>query len=487
MMIIYYYILLYIILMAKTKKNKIKTKKNKIKIKKTKKNKPTFSMKLPPVAFYKKAPNTTTIGGFPFLLLPLKCNTFRVECKLFGGNYLESKENSGISHLLEHVLTNSWKKCYKKFCSLYLEKYGTISNAHTSYMNTHYWIQGLAKFKNILLTYLLSIILQPFLIEKTMTDEIEAVRNELHNYINRPEYHLNDVATKELYKISGLRYTNDCRLQLSNLKTFSIKQLIDFSHKLVSSKRLLFVVSGSFEKKTIIPLIENIIMGISPRTAYNTSSFVQQAVVPPCYDTTKKVVYVKNKRNENSTILFCFPIPIYVGDKDVDIVNLITSILGSGLNSLLVKQLRLMDNLIYGVHVVTKTDFCGTLLTIKISTMHKHVKLVITKTLAILKKYSREKITNEMLQHYKLKYLFNLQSVCLNTPVAVSNYYTDQFFYQLNLKEKSILTLPEKTTNIHKITLHTICNMFKKVFDMQKANIFYMSNKKIAFDCKDLI
>jgi hypothetical protein len=113
--------------------------------------------------------------------------------------------------------------------------------------------------------------------------------------------------------------------------------------------------------------------------------------------------------------------------------------------------------------------------------------LVITKTLAILKKYSREKITNEMLQHYKLKYLFNLQSVCLNTPVAVSNYYTDQFFYQLNLKENSILTLPEKTTIIHKITLHTIRNMFKKVFDMKKANIFYMSNKKIAFECKDLI
>ena len=118
--------------------------------------------------------------------------------------------------------------------------------------------------------------------------------------------------------------------------------------------------------------------------------------------------------------------------------------------------------------------------------MHKHVKLVITKTLGILKKYSRDKIKLDMLRHYKLKYLFYLQSICLNTPVAVSNYYTDQFFYQLNFKKQTILTLQEKTHIIQQISLDTIRSIFKKVFDMKIASIFYMSNKKIAFDTDNL-
>ena len=51
----------------KTKKNKMKTKKNK----KTRTYKTNSRMKFPPIAFYKNAPTTTIIGGFPFLLLPL--------------------------------------------------------------------------------------------------------------------------------------------------------------------------------------------------------------------------------------------------------------------------------------------------------------------------------------------------------------------------------------------------------------------------------
>ena len=462
------------------------TRRSKTNNKTNNKTKKASSKRLQAISFYKKPPQITEIDGLQFLLLPIKCNTIRVECKLFGGNYLETRENAGISHVLEHILTNAWKKCYKNHCSLYLEKYGTISNAHTTYMNTHYWIQGLSKFKNVLLTYILSIILQPHLIEKTMIAEIEAVRNELANYINHPDYNLQDIATKTIYKISGLQFYSDYKLQLSNLKNFTIKQLITFSQEIVYTGRLLFVVSGSFEKTPMCTLIQKTLTGINHRINPSMGIYFHNATMTSCYDIKKRVVFIKNTQSKNATILLTFPIDIYFGDKDLDILRITTSILGSGLNSLLMKKLRLHKNMIYGLSVSTKTDFCGTLLSIKISTMHKHVKDVISMTVGILKKYSRTTITEIMLKHYKLRHILELQSVCLNTPAAVSNYYMDQFFYQLGKKHKRILTLQEKTSIINKVNVKTIRAMFKKLFDMHRVSIFYMSEKKIGFDIKDI-
>ena len=34
----------------------------------------------------------------------------------------EDKENAGISHLLEHVVTEGWKRCGKKGCTDYWKK-----------------------------------------------------------------------------------------------------------------------------------------------------------------------------------------------------------------------------------------------------------------------------------------------------------------------------------------------------------------------------
>ena len=124
------------------------------------------------IRFYEKPPEQLVIEGFKFLFLPINNGTFQIDCLVFGGSYLEEKNNSGISHLLEHIITDSWKKCYKKGCVFYLEKYGTKSNAHTTMNNTGYWMHGLTKFKDIMLEYILSIALDPHISAKIMKREI---------------------------------------------------------------------------------------------------------------------------------------------------------------------------------------------------------------------------------------------------------------------------------------------------------------------------
>ena len=434
------------------------------------------------ISFYKHPPNTTTIGQYKFLFLPVKCNTIKVECRVFGGHYLENKHNIGISHLLEHIITQSWKKCYKKNCSIYLEKYGTLSNAHTRLMSTSYWIYGLAKFTPILLEYILSIILDPRITSKRLHQEIEIVRNELVNMMNSPHYKLVDKSSRTMFDKFGLQYSSDYEMQLQLLQSFTVGQLSEFARRIISTKRLLFVISGSFKKKSIVAAINKILHKLPP-----ADDSLSVPVVPEdiCYRIKKQVVYVHNAHNKNSTILFQFPLPYFQGEKLLLYMPIISAILGNGLNSLLLRELRIKRNLVYSTSVSYQTNFCGTLLSISIATVQENLEEVLKKTIQVLKTYQKKHILSTTLEHYKLRHLLSMQSIFLATPTTVSQFYSSQYFYQLDKKIPKIYTLSHISNLIHALTLPDVSRLLRIFFNLDDCTIFYMSKGKISFTVKD--
>ena len=62
-------------------------------------------------------------------------NTTMIESYISNGFINENFENAGISHLLEHVITEGWKKCGKKGCTDYWKRKGVITNASTGQTN----------------------------------------------------------------------------------------------------------------------------------------------------------------------------------------------------------------------------------------------------------------------------------------------------------------------------------------------------------------
>jgi predicted Zn-dependent peptidase len=51
------------------------------------------------------------ISGYRVLLQHTNQPTINVECAINAGFIKETKETSGINHLLEHILTEAWSKC----------------------------------------------------------------------------------------------------------------------------------------------------------------------------------------------------------------------------------------------------------------------------------------------------------------------------------------------------------------------------------------
>ena len=125
--------------------------------------------------------------GSTFIRNFLKNNTILYAILLGGLVYLkmnEGKKNSGISHLLEHVLTESWKKC-KNDCAKYWGKKGIITNASTGDATINYYIEGLVKNSEEIIEYIVKITTDPQIRDSRITVEKKAVYEELSRELNR--------------------------------------------------------------------------------------------------------------------------------------------------------------------------------------------------------------------------------------------------------------------------------------------------------------
>ena len=111
----------------------------------------------------------------------------------------EDRKTSGISHLLEHILTESWKKC-KDDCAKYWGNKGIITNASTGDTTVNYYVEGLEKNYQELIEYIVKITTAPQFKESRIEVEKKAVKEELKR-------ELNDDGWKIADKISNLLYS----------------------------------------------------------------------------------------------------------------------------------------------------------------------------------------------------------------------------------------------------------------------------------------
>ena len=85
-----------------------------------------------------------------------KSKTTMVEAYISNGFIHENRDNAGITHLLEHIITESWKKCGTKGCTNYWKKKGVLTNASTGQTNTQYYMHGLSEYTDEMVDYITS-------------------------------------------------------------------------------------------------------------------------------------------------------------------------------------------------------------------------------------------------------------------------------------------------------------------------------------------
>ena len=74
----------------------------------------------------------------------------------------------------------------------------------------------------------------------------------------------------------------------------------------------------------------------------------------------------------------------------------------------------------------------------------------------------------------------------LNSVKAVRNFYANQFLYQLNNKNRKVVTLNEKIKKVNSLTKEKTRQIIKKIFDTKNCLIVYQGKNEIQFDMKKI-
>ena len=448
-----------------------------MKTRKNNKGKNNKRNKTEKVLFYKTPPELLNINGINVLMIPNKLSgSLKVQCTMFGGNYLENSQNYGIAHLLEHLLMSSSKHCKKNLCETYLNKYGIKSNASTHDMYTNYWALGLPEYKNEILNFVTSIILDPKITEKILKREKEAVKHELEGVLNNPDTELVNQIYKKFYKPLSYKNSINYKKQLEILKTIDMTKINNYLKKTRVKNCLMFTISGNFNKKEIVEYFKKLkIPTTKEKCKLDTIKNISH-----CYTFTNKTLYVKNMKSQSTKIMINYPIDIKIGNKYGIYLNFLNKILTSGLSSLLLKRLRLELNLVYGISASYSTNLCGTVLTIETSTDNNNVKKVIREIFRLIDYYIEKMIPKIEIEREKIKYKLNLTKMCKTDPTVLSVFYKHQYFWQLHKKNKKIYTFSDVEKNILSLNQKTLKDLMKKIFDKSKCMIAYSGKKKYS-------
>ena len=376
------------------------------------------------------------VNGYTIILVPNDTKTVHINMCIKTGSMNETKHDSGIHHLVEHILTESWKPCGKQTCNSYWDKKGVSTNAttHLSYMN--FYVNGLLEDMDEMMEYMTDIITKPFLKESTLEIEKHAVLNELLILSNNPENKLLDAFNKAFFIHD---YSHDYTLQIKNLKHMNMKKIQDFYNQI--NKEIIFVISGP---KKMPNFKENYIFKENKKK---------------CFTHSNKIIYVPYK--QKSTILMIgLPIVtdcLFKFKASMQILHMI-----------LFQKLRVEMKMIYGISIKLECLPAPHII-IKSTIETKHTPIVYKTIVETFHKYKYEPFPQDYIDGMKKNNRLIYHNTNLNS-TFMANYILKEY---LNGR---IVSLETKIKEIEKMRPK---EFMKFVVVLDKALVAYQGPENI--------
>lgn len=398
-----------------------------------------------------------------------KSKTTMVEAYISNGFIHENKQNAGITHLLEHIITESWKKCGTKGCTNYWKKKGVLTNASTGQTNTQYYMHGLSEYTDEMVDYITSICTFPIITASRTRKEKKAVHNELLMHQTYPANPLYNLMNSMLFRQEGLIVQDDTKLQIKNLKNITVEHLKKWFHKFYGAGNIVFVISGDFSKSSIMSILKR-----------RLSKAPAIRIIPKYNDiftVGNDVKFLKNDSIDNTTIMFTFHSQLYQKDMEIFYIDFFKEFIGSGITSLIMEELREKKQLIYNVGLDNYTTPYGTYISIEISCKNKDIEEVVKGALKILKKLATGKFKTEYLNYVKQAYMVEHYETCLNNNY-LSGFFGEQYINQIyNFEQKPVILSFDKVAQ-------SILALTKINFVLFIKKLLIFSNMKLAYQGK---
>ncbi len=402
---------------------------------------------------YKKK---TLKNGLRIITIPMKDNnTVTALVLVEAGSKYENKENSGISHFLEHM-------CFKGTdnrpnpgdISHELDALGAQSNAFTSQEFTGYYAKAHAKQTDKIIDIISDLYLNPIFNEVEIEKEKGVIVEEMNMYKDLPMRHIYDVFMNLLYgdTPAGRNIAGTKEL----VKGMAKKDFEDYRAKHYVASATTVVVSGNIDEKKVIKDIEQKFKNISTAKHYKKDKVVEK-------QTTPQITVEDRKLDQTHLVLGVRAFDLF--KKDSAVVSLIAGILGKGMSSRLFHKLREEMGCCYYVRAENNTFTDHGFFDIASGVDNKRVEEVVKVLLQEINKLKTDLVSDAELKKTK-EFLIGNMFLGLESSDDLAEYYGVQEILKEEIEKPA-----DKAKKIKEITAKDVKRVAKKIFTDKNLNL----------------
>ena len=171
------------------------------------------------------------------------------------GSIIETKENSGVSHFIEHMLFKGTKNRSSKELAREIDNLGGILNAFTSKECTCFYVKLLDEHIDIGIDVLSDMILNSCFDKKDIEKEKSVILEELKMYEDSPDDLSYDLLLENIYKDHslGMNILGD----RNTLKNFKRENILDYYNKYYVPNNSVISICGNFNFEEILEKIKD--------------------------------------------------------------------------------------------------------------------------------------------------------------------------------------------------------------------------------------
>lgn len=318
------------------------------------------------------------------------------------GSIMETKENSGVSHFIEHMLFKGTTNRTSKELAREIDNLGGVINAFTSKECTCFYVKLLDEHINIGIDVLSDMILNSRFDELDIKKEKSVILEELKMYEDSPDDLVYDLLLENIYKDHslGMNILGD-RQSLKNLKRESI---LDYYNEYYVPNNSIISICGNFKFEEIVKQIEEKFKTWQPKSVDTTTT---KPNFNPC-------IVKKNKDIEQVNLAINLDAIPMTNNREVYALSVVNNVFGGSISSRLFQKIREEKGLAYSIYSSqTLYEDCGEL-GIFASTSTENIqevyKYILEEIELIRNEYISPQEIHESKEQLKGSYMLDLES-----------------------------------------------------------------------------
>lgn len=394
-------------------------------------------------------------NGVTLITVPLKDNpSATVLVMVETGSEYETRETSGVSHFLEHMVFKGTKKRPNNMAiSKELDSLGAHYNAFTGREYTGYYAKASKKHIKKIIEIVSDMYMNPIFDEKEIEKEKGVIIEELRLNRDLPQRNVYDLNCELLYgdqpagwKIVGREET---------IKSFTREQIINYRKDHYVARSTVVIVTGDINLKQVEKDIEKAFQKLSLAPKKNKEKVIENQIAP--------AIKIENKKTDQTHIIISFR-SMNVNDERMSTLNVLTNILSGGMSSRLFSKMRDRLGICYYINAYHDSYTDHGTLNISAGVDSKRTKEAIQGILEECTRLKDELITRSELRKVKDHMIGNM-ALSLETSDAVADFVGDQQIFEHRVRKPE-----ELIKKIEMVKDKDIQALAKEIFANEKLN-----------------